>query len=289
MGMNFIKGLRQRKADHATANQITLVERACPAGFTLFHYTDIDSTNEAARRLVEGGEALPAVLWAERQTSGRGRRGRTWESPVGNLYCSIIEPLRGDLTVAGQRSYLFGLAIATAINRVLPVRNAQLKWPNDVLIGGEKVAGVLLETAQCPITGERYLISGFGINVEAAPEGVAYRTTTLAMHEAQTSAESLLASILDELKALDQLYRFEGFAAIRAHWRALAAGIGDVVTVNLPNGVSMQGKFADLDDNGALLLDCGNNHYAITAGDVFFGAPAQTQAQAPATGAAAAE
>lgn len=270
MGMNdFIRGLRQRRT--TDTGQISLVERACPAGFTLFHYTEIDSTNEAAKRLVEGGEAVPAVLWAEKQTSGRGRRGRVWDSPTGNLYCTVLEPLRGDMVEAGRRSYLFGLAISTAINSFLPVPNAQLKWPNDVLINGAKVSGVLLETAVCPVTGDRYLITGFGVNVAMAPEGVAYKTTTLAAHEAQTTVERLLGAILDQLCLLDQLYRFEGFAAIRAQWRAQAAGIGESVTVNLPNGTSLQGKFTDLDDMGALLLDCGDAHYTITAGDVFFG------------------
>lgn len=274
MGMNFIRGLRQRKSG-ADMGQISLVERTCPAGFTLFHYTEIDSTNEAAKRLVEGGEALPAVLWAEKQTAGRGRRGRTWESPTGNLFCSILEPLRGDFAEAGRRSYLYGLAIGTAINSVLPVPCAHLKWPNDVLINGCKVAGVLLETATCPITNDRYLITGFGVNVMSQPQGVKYHTTTLAAHEAQVTVEKLLATVLEQLCLLDQLYRFEGFAAIRAQWRAQSAGIGEVVTVNLPNGVSMQGKFADIDDTGAMLLDCGNQHYTITAGDVFFGPAAQ--------------
>lgn len=271
MGIGFIKGLRQRKTG-AEMGQISIVEQACPAGYTLFHYTEIDSTNEAAKRLVEGGEAVPAVLWAEKQTAGRGRRGRNWESPVGNVYCTILEPLRGDLIEAGRRSYLYGLAISSAINSFLPVPQARLKWPNDVLVNGCKVAGVLLETAVCPLSGERYLITGFGINVAMKPAGVTpYQTTTLAAHEAQATVEQLLAEVLGQLCLLDQLYRFEGFAAIRAQWRAQAAGIGETVTVNLPNGVSMQGKFTDLDDTGALMLDCGHQHYTVTAGDVFFG------------------
>lgn len=270
MGMDFIRGLRQGRSG-ADNSQICLVERACPSGFTLFHYTEIDSTNEAARRLVEGGEGVPAVLWAERQTSGRGRRGRIWDSPTGNLYCTILEPLRGDFAEAGRRSYLYGLAITSAINTFLPVPNARLKWPNDVLINGAKVSGLLLETAVCPLTNERYLIVGFGVNVTMGPQGAGYSTTTLAAQEAQVSVEQLLAAIVDQLCLLDQLYRFEGFAAIRAQWRAKAAGIGEVVTVNLPNGISMQGIFTDLDDTGALLLDCGQNHHVITAGDVFFG------------------
>lgn len=276
MGMNFIRGLRQRKSG-ADMGQISLVEQACPAGFTLFHYTEIDSTNEAAKRLVEGGEGLPAILWAEAQTAGRGRRGRSWESPTGNLFCTILEPLRGDLVEAGRRSYIYGLAISSAINSCLPVPNAKLKWPNDVLINGCKVAGVLLETAVCSVTAERYLITGFGVNIAMKPQGVQYHTTTLAAHESQASVEKLLATVLDKLCTLDQLYRFEGFAAIRALWRAQAAGIGENVTVNLPNGISMQGKFTDLDDTGALQLDCGTQRYSITAGDIFFG----TQSAAP--------
>lgn len=274
MGMDFFRGLRQRK-DMVNSQHISLVERACPAGYALFHYTEIDSTNEAAKRLVEGGEAVPAVLWAEKQTAGRGRRGRQWESPVGNLYCTVLEPLRGDLVEAGRRSYLYGLAINSAINAALPVPKAKLKWPNDVLLNGAKVSGLLLETAQCPLTQDFYLIIGFGVNVAMPPAAVtSYKTTTLAAHEAQCSVESLLANVLEQLCQLDQLYRFEGFPAIRARWRAQAAGIGEVVTVNLPNGVSMQGKFSDLDDAGALLLDCGYKNYTITAGDVFFGATA---------------
>jgi BirA family biotin operon repressor/biotin-[acetyl-CoA-carboxylase] ligase len=224
---------------------------------------------------VESGEGRASVLWADVQTGGRGRRGRPWQSPKDNLYCTILEPLTGDLPTqlqeAGRRSYLYGLAIARAANSFMPAPIAQVKWPNDVLVNRRKLAGVLLETAECPETKQRFLITGFGVNVVTAPEGVMYLTTTLAENGATCTAGELLTAVLGELKALDQLYRFEGFAAIRAQWCALACGIGERVRVTLPNELQMEGYFRDLDENGALVLECGDRQHRITTGDVFFG------------------
>lgn len=251
------------------------LEQALPYHHTFSHFTEIDSTMDEARRRVESGEARATVIWADTQTGGRGRRGREWKSPKGNLYCTILEPLTGSLTealqTAGRRSYLYGIAIARAANQFLPTPIAQVKWPNDVLINRRKLAGVLLETAECPVTKQRYLVTGFGVNVLEQPEGVAYQTSTLAEHGATCTATDLLTAVLTELKAIDQLHRFEGFAAIRAQWCALACGIGERVRVTLPNELQLEGYFRDLDENGALVLECGDRAHRITAGDVFFG------------------
>lgn len=261
-------------AFNPTADFKAVVEQALPPGFALHHFTETDSTMDEARRRIENGQAGPCVIWADMQTASRGRRGRTWTSITGNLLCSIVEPLQGDLTEAGRRSYLYGVAIARAANALMPTPNAQVKWPNDVLIHRRKVAGVLLETATCSKTNQLYLVTGFGVNVMEAPTGTPYLTTTLQDHGSSATAGDMLAAVLTEYKALNQLWRFEGFSAIRAQWVAHACGIGEQATVTLPNETKMEGTFVDLDDNGAMLLRCSNGIQTVTAGDVFF-APKQ--------------
>ncbi|MGE3770757.1 MAG: biotin--[acetyl-CoA-carboxylase] ligase [Bdellovibrionales bacterium] len=241
--------------------------------YPVYHFPEIDSTNAEARRIVESCAGRAAVIKADTQTAGRGRREREWASPVGNIYCSVLHPLEGDLRDVGLQAYIYGLAIARAANGLLPESNAKVKWPNDVLVNNRKLAGVLLETAECPSTKTMYLIAGFGVNVAMTPPaaaGAAYPPTSMVDEGARCTADAMLADILSELKLLHGIYGRSGFAGIRPLWCELAHGISENITVTLPDHSRLQGIFKDLAADGALILESEGTEHAITAGDVFF-------------------
>jgi BirA family biotin operon repressor/biotin-[acetyl-CoA-carboxylase] ligase len=240
-------------------------------GYKTAHFAEIDSTNAEARRRIAAGAAVPTVIHADRQTAGVGRRGRVWQSPAGNISCTIMQPLLGGLASVGQRSYIYGTAIARAANRFLPQPNAKTKWPNDVMIDGRKLAGVLLETSAAPDE-SLWLIAGFGVNVVAAPpvaDGALYQSTALHLEGSSVDTDMMLREILLNVAALQAEYDRAGFAPLRAAWRALAMGMGKSITVNRPDGTQLHGIFNDIDDTGALVLAIGGDTHHISAGDIF--------------------
>jgi len=216
------------------------------------------------------------VVWAKSQTAGRGRQGRQWHSPEGNLYCSIV--LRPEVPVASaaQLSFVTALAVGHAIAGLLP-DNVELryKWPNDLLLDGRKAAGILLESSGGANGKLDWLIVGAGLNVEDYPDGIdaagGYPATSLRGAGARPVAvEDLLARYVDGFAHWRARWQNEGIGAVREAWLKRAARLGEDITVRLP-GDRLQGRFAGLDEVGALLLDLPDgSRRTITAGDVFF-------------------
>jgi len=241
------------------------------SGHTALHFPVIDSTNREARRRIEQGGAGPCVIYADRQSAGVGRRGRAWESPLGNISCTVMQPLVGGLSTVGHHSFIYSTAIAHAANRFLPHKDARVKWPNDVMVGGKKLAGILLETATAP-DNTTWLIAGFGVNVATVPvatTGALYLPTAMQVEGAMVDASALMAEVLTGVEKLQGTYARDGFGPIRTAWLALAMGLGEPITVNLPDSSQLQGIFDSLDDNGTLLLDIDGQKRHINAGDVF--------------------
>lgn len=247
-----------------------------PSPYRLVELESIDSTNAEAKRLAEQGAPDCTVVWAKRQTAGRGRRGRTWVSEDGNLYFSILLRMPYPMEVMSQLSFVAANAVADAV-QVAATRGAfvNVKWPNDVLLEGRKVAGILLEGEPDLKTGAfKWLVLGIGVNIASHPaleEGM-YPATSLA-------AQGVEGEGLDVTLMLDTLtkrflaglatWRNLGFGPIRRHWLARAKGLGGPVTVRLPNE-QVQGVFGALDEKGALVLHLdGQPNRLITAGDVF--------------------
>ena len=203
-----------------------------------------------------GAAAAPAgtIVWAREQTAGRGRRGRPWASPPGNLYCSVLLRPRPPRADWGQVSFVAAVALAEAVARAAPGVSPRLKWPNDVLVAGRKLAGILLEA-----DGDA-LVAGIGVNVASHPDGA----TSLAREGATADVAALLTEVATAL--LDWLERWEaaGFAPVRAAWLERAVGLGGAVQVRLADE-TLSGTFAALDEQGALVLDGGRR---ISAGDV---------------------
>ncbi|HEY9080040.1 biotin--[acetyl-CoA-carboxylase] ligase [Magnetovibrio sp.] len=247
-----------------------------PSPYVLVELECVDSTNAEAKRLAEQGAPDLTLVWAKRQTAGRGRRGREWVSVEGNLYFSIILRMPYAMRVMTQLSFVAANAVADAVQVVCPSGTfVNVKWPNDVLVEGAKISGILME-AQPAFEADQFewLVLGIGVNVATHPvvEDGGFPATSLA-------AQGVLGEGLDVALLLDTLakrflagvatWRNLGFGPIRRHWLARARGVGGPVTVRLPNE-TLEGIFGALDEDGALVLHRdGHPNRLITAGDVF--------------------
>lgn len=244
-----------------------------PPGFLIKAFDSVGSTNDEAKALARSGVGEGAIVWARRQESGRGRRGRAWTSPEGNLYSStILRPGRPPAEAA-QISFLAALAIAETAESVLPdPSGVRCKWPNDVLIHGRKLSGILLESEPAPSGAVSWVVLGVGINLRHFPENTDYAATSLIAEGAPAMAVSALLEIYaGHLAAWYGRWRQSGFAPIRDAWLARARGLGGPILVRLAER-TISGTFADLDSDGVLLLDPddGGPRQRIAAGDVFF-------------------
>jgi len=247
--------------------------RISPDDFRHIALAETVSTNSEC--LARAREGDPGNLWitAARQTGGRGRRGREWFSEPGNLYASLL--LIDPAPVEHLHSLPLAAAVAVhrAIRRVMPPGSPEvaIKWPNDILIDGRKTCGILLEAEGLP-DGRHALVIGCGVNVAVMPETGLYPVTSLRQEGATISAEELFAHLFVTMaEALSIWNRGAGIAAVIDQWRAAAKGIGEAITVNLPDR-SLSGRFIGIDVDGRLLLDTGSGApLAIAAGDVFLG------------------
>lgn len=244
-----------------------------PAFFRLVALDSVDSTNLEAARLVRAGAPEGTVVWARKQTSGRGRRGRRWASPEGNLYLSFLLRPRARPAVAAQIGFAAAVALAEVLAGLLPPdRRISCKWPNDLLVDGAKVAGILLE-AEAASEEPAALVLGIGVNVASHPEGLAYSATSVLAAGGQTSVEALLEALALRLEHWYALWRRAGFMPVRRRWLDFAAGLGASIEVRL-DGTILKGRFAALDPSGALELELAEGgRRLVTAGDVFYPAP----------------
>jgi BirA family biotin operon repressor/biotin-[acetyl-CoA-carboxylase] ligase len=227
------------------------------------------STNDDAKAAALMGAAEGLVIQAERQSAGRGRQGRAWDSPAGNLYCSILLRPACDVQQAGHYSFIAALAVRAALAELLPQASLQLKWPNDILVNGKKISGILLESAP-PENGQiAWLVAGIGINCRYYPESAPYPVSSLkAEGSPVTEPDAVLAALLAQLEGWLASYRQHGFGPIRAAW--LTHARRGAITARLPNRV-YEGEFSDLDPYGRLIIRLANGEeQAIAAADVFF-------------------
>ena len=238
-------------------------------------FDELDSTNAEARRLAEMGEGGPLWIAARRQTAGRGRRGRAWESVQGNLAATLLAATELPPAEAAQLSFVAGLAVADLALAYVPEAAVSLKWPNDMLLGGAKASGILIESGP-QSNGGLWLAVGVGINLAHAPEGLGYPATSLAAHlrpGARTpTPEAALEQLAGHMAERVRQWLDDGFVAVRAAWLARAAGIGQTCTARMGDGSAVQGVAEGLDIDGALLLRMDDGQVRrISAGDVFFG------------------
>jgi BirA family transcriptional regulator, biotin operon repressor / biotin---[acetyl-CoA-carboxylase] ligase len=250
-----------------------------PPAYHVVALDRVDSTNEEAKRRARQGAPDKTLVCAAVQTAGRGRGGRAWISPPGNLYLSLV--LRPDCPArrAAELGFVAAVALGAALRDIAADLPVVFKWPNDVLLRGRKLAGILIEADGQAAGALDWLVLGVGVNVDSHPAGTAVPATSLrAEGAAGASVETVRDGFARRFLEAMQDWRRDGFGPIRERWKAHAAGIGDAVTVRLPNA-TLRGTFVDLDADGALLLgaEAGGadaNHGTvrrITAGDVFLG------------------
>jgi BirA family transcriptional regulator, biotin operon repressor / biotin---[acetyl-CoA-carboxylase] ligase len=249
------------------------------AGFwRLRSYPSIGSTSDLCTTLAAAGEPEGLAVMALRQTAGRGSRGRNWQSPVGNLYISVLLRPPGMLSEGGRWALLAAVALADALSGVLPDPGlVSLKWPNDVLLDGRKVAGILLDATATSAGAIDWLVIGCGVNLSDAPQVPGRRTACVAELAAPPTPKAMAERLLDRLAHWRAVRALEGFGPVRAAWLARAQPVGTKMQLAY-NGRLFGGAFAGLADDGSLLLTTGGRVEAFATGEILL------QADRPAGG-----
>lgn len=228
---------------------------------------DVGSTMDEARGRLAAGDPAPFWIMAESQSGGRGRHGRAWHSPQGNLYATLALSSPCEAARGPELGFVAGVALHRAVADAtgLDAPDLAIKWPNDLLLGGAKTAGLLVEGMS---RGGRFdVLIGFGVNVAHAPFGTPYPATALHEHAPGVTVAGLLEGLSRAWMAEFSLWR-TGFAATRAEWLARAAGMGRMVRARPPSG-EIAGIMRGIDENGCLLIEVAGQNMRIEAGDVF--------------------
>jgi BirA family biotin operon repressor/biotin-[acetyl-CoA-carboxylase] ligase len=245
-----------------------------PPGYRLAAFGSVVSTNDIAARHARMGDPEGLVVVADAQSGGRGRHGRAWSSPAGNLYCSVLLRPGCAMSEAAQISLLVALAVADAVDPIVsdPGR-IRLKWPNDVLLDCAKLAGILLEGHARADGASEWVVAGCGINIASHPETPDYPAVSLdGAGLGPVSIPDLLGGYVTALDRWLHLWRSERFAPVRKAWLERAFGLGRTVAVRLPDG-PVEGRFVDLAVSGALEIEeLDGARRQVSAGDVFFSA-----------------
>jgi BirA family biotin operon repressor/biotin-[acetyl-CoA-carboxylase] ligase len=238
------------------------------AFWRLRSYPSIDSTSDLCAKLAAAGEPEGLAIMALRQTAGRGSRGRDWQSPVGNLYISALLRPPGMLAEGGRWALLAAVALSDALAGLLPDPGLiALKWPNDVLLDGRKVAGILLDASAAPSGAIEWLVIGCGVNLAHAPEVPGRRTACIAEFAPPPTPKAAAQALLARLAHWRSVRALDGFAPVRAAWLARAQPVGTRVQLAY-NGRLLGGTFAGLADDGCLLLATGGRVEAFATGEI---------------------
>ncbi|MBS7703380.1 biotin--[acetyl-CoA-carboxylase] ligase [Chelatococcus asaccharovorans] len=260
----------------------SLGQAARTAGFALAAFESLGSTNAEAMAIGKAGLTRPTWVVTARQTAGRGRRGNAWANGSGNLAASLVMVTTVTPAVAATLGFVAGLALTDAIAAIAPYFDSGaagghrllLKWPNDVMGDGAKLAGILLESEQLA-DGRRIVVVGIGVNVAAAPEGMPYKVASLSSLGAPVTAEDVFSALTDSwVEGVALWDEGRGVGAIRSRWLKRAAGLGADVAVHIGREI-VRGTFETIDDSGQLVIRrTEGGTVAVAAGDVHFGAAA---------------
>lgn len=248
--------------------------------YHLLAYECVDSTNEEAKRLAEGGAAHGAVIWAKEQTAGRGRLGRQWDSKPGNLYVSFLLAPERPLAEAAQLSFVAAVAAVEALQPLLPHSadkdggTFRCKWPNDILLGDRKLGGILLEsftTLSEEGTSKQWVVAGVGLNIDSHPADALYPATCLKEAGVElVSAKIVLTRFVERFIANYDAWMKDGFAPVRESWLRHAYGMGKPVEVRA-GGEVLRGTFEGMTAAGEMRIRTEAGQEAvINSGDVFF-------------------
>lgn len=252
---------------------------------TFHEVNETESTNDLAKKLARDGADHLTVVWAHQQFSGRGRYGRQWDSPVGNVFWSMILRPRSDWPSLSGLSHVAALAVHATITSLVSQRDqVQIKWPNDVLINSKKIAGILIEARPSAATvstftsensSNGWVVVGVGINVVHFPENVNYPATSLhAEGVIDVDRDQVIAALTRFFVEKLASYVEKGTPYLNEQLLPLMAGVGNKIIVRVSDNVDddVVGIFSGLDGEGQLVVTKGNGEQQIVStGDVFFG------------------
>lgn len=234
---------------------------ALPTGYRRIAFDRVASTNDEARRFAEAGAAEGLVVTGVQQTAGRGRQGKAWVSPPGNVYASLLLRPACPAARAAELVFVAGVAACDAVATLLSGEApARCKWPNDLMIRGRKVAGILAEASTDPAGTCEFVVLGIGINVAHHPPETAWPATSLVASGAGgaaaggADAEGVLARLVAAWDEWHRRWRADGFVPIRAAWLERAFALGQTIQLSQDRGAH-RGRFLGLDASGALVLE----------------------------------
>jgi BirA family biotin operon repressor/biotin-[acetyl-CoA-carboxylase] ligase len=243
----------------------------------IIHLGETGSTNADAMRLALNGEELPLWVIADRQTAGRGRAGRTWVSPEGNLYASLAFCCAPSLEKAAQLSLIAGISLFEAILTTTHLAQApglRLKWPNDILMGTAKMGGILVESTTARGSPGFVATIGFGLNLASAPGDLGRAATALSEHTTAPTPDRLLTELSAEVSRWLAIWQDgRNFEAVRKAWTDRSGQLGEAISVNTADG-PITGTYQGLSETGALLAVIDGSVREITHGDVLLGGAA---------------
>ncbi|MEO1188436.1 MAG: biotin--[acetyl-CoA-carboxylase] ligase [Pseudomonadota bacterium] len=233
----------------------------------VYWYDDIDSTSEEAKRRARRGETATVWIAARQQSAGKGRLGRDWVSPIGNLFCTLLFPEPGGLNIAARIPFAAALAVRDTCEAVTPDLGALLKWPNDVRVRGQKISGILTETGVT--NGVVWVALGMGINLQNAPENLEQAATSLVREGASSALTAdLLLDHLTQTVSLRIQQARQDFSGLLQDWLEAAEGRGQMVQAG-PVNERIEGVFETLAEDGGLVLRLPDgSQRTIRAGDV---------------------
>ncbi len=235
--------------------------------FTIHEFDELESTNSHAFSLANLRQISDReIILAHKQSGGRGRNGRVWNSPEGNLYFSLVLFPKIKAEKAAQISFVAIVALHAAVSKILP-NKVEVKWPNDLLVNEKKVAGLLLESKFNQNDCE-FVIVGIGVNTSSKPDNVIFPATSFNDFGVEISPQILLENFLNEFEKFYQIWYDFGFEKIRKIWLENAFYLGKEISVKIDN-VELRGIFSDLDAEGNLLLNCLEGMRKISAADIF--------------------
>lgn len=239
--------------------------------YHLLSFEELDSTNEEAKRLARAGGCHGAVIWAKKQSDGKGRMGRAWLSAEGNLFVSVLLQPEKPMAELAQLSFVAALSALEAIAPMLERdKKLQTKWPNDILLDDKKLGGILLESFKTECSDKTWVVVGVGVNVDSFPPRTEFPATCLRDAGVElVSAKIILSRFIHHFIERYDEWNAKGFAPIRSNWLVHAWKIKEQITARLPDS-EITGIFEGLDEAGGLIIKPENGKkQTIHAGDVY--------------------
>ncbi|WP_407412859.1 biotin--[acetyl-CoA-carboxylase] ligase [Methanobrevibacter sp.] len=256
--VNLVKEIGKKETEYINASEISKDLDTKYIGKEIFVFNEVSSTNTVARFLSDNGVENGTVVISEKQTNARGRSGKSWESPLGGIWLSIILTPDVDHSKLPLITLATGVAVAKTLEKS-GVKNPEIKWPNDIMIGGKKVCGILTEATAKFNTIENVII-GVGIdsnlNIGDFPKEMQDGTTTLSIElQEKVQENELIKLFLKEFEEISELFNHEGYEEILKEWRKRSYSIGKIVEVRAPFNKNYDGYVVGIGKEGALIVE----------------------------------